>query len=81
MTKLFMLIIMVATVTGCVHLEPKDCQKNSALNACTYNRSGKLSDKDIFGVQASGIKKALDAALAEPHAWERKRCNAYLLWH
>jgi colicin import membrane protein len=78
MTKILMFMILAATVTGCAPLAPKDCHKNSALNSCTYNRSGKVSDKDLFGYQASSIKKALDAALTEPHAWGGKRCHAHL---
>jgi len=78
MTKILMLVVMVATIAGCAPLTPKDCQKKSALDSCSYNRSGKVTDKDIYGEQASGIKKALDAALSEPHAWNGKRCNVHL---
>lgn len=68
----------VATIAGCTPLTPKDCQKKSALDSCSYKRSGKVTDKDIYGEQASGIKKALDAALTKPHAWSGKRCNVHL---
>lgn len=78
MTKILMMLVLTTAVAGCTPLTPKDCKKNSALESCTYNRSGKVSDKDIFGEQASSIKKALDAALADPHAWEGKRCNVHL---
>ncbi|MEG3131136.1 cell envelope integrity TolA C-terminal domain-containing protein [Pantoea cypripedii] len=37
-----------------------------------------MQDKDIYGEQASGIKKALNAALMEPYAWQGKRCNVHL---
>ncbi|EOL8876279.1 MULTISPECIES: cell envelope integrity TolA C-terminal domain-containing protein [Enterobacter] len=78
MTKILMLVAMIATLAGCTPLTPKDCQKKSALDSCSYKRSGKVTDKDIYGEQASGIKKALDAALTKPHAWSGKRCNVHL---
>ncbi|ROP62777.1 cell division and transport-associated protein TolA [Enterobacter sp. BIGb0383] len=78
MNKISVLILVAATVTGCAPLTPKGCQKVRALDSCTYNQSGKTSDNDIFGKQASGIKKALDSALMEPHAWDGKRCNVHL---
>ena len=28
--------------------------------------------------QAAAIKKALDSALTDPHAWNGKRCNMHL---
>lgn len=78
MTRILMLLIITAAVTGCAPLAPQDCQKNSALDSCTYHRSGTVADKDIYGEQASGIKKALDAALTKPHAWQGKRCDVHL---
>lgn len=78
MTKIAILILLSTTVVGCSPLTPKDCQKTGALDLCTYERSGKVTDKDIYGEQASGIKKALDAALKKPHVWEGKRCNVHL---
>lgn len=71
-------MMLVATITGCVPLAPKDCQKKNALDTCIYKQSGKVSDNDKYGQQASGIKRALDAALAQPHAWNGKKCNAHL---
>ncbi|XUV79932.1 cell envelope integrity TolA C-terminal domain-containing protein [Enterobacter sp. TMH.L2] len=78
MTKLSMLVMLAIMLSGCAPLTPKECIKKSALDSCTYDRAGKVSDTDIYGQQASGIKKALDAALAEPHAWNGKRCNVHL---
>ncbi|WP_426506112.1 cell envelope integrity TolA C-terminal domain-containing protein [Serratia proteamaculans] len=78
MTKILVLILLSATVVGCSPLTPKDCKKKGALDSCTYDRSGKVTDKDIYGEQASGLKKALDAALTKPHAWDGKRCNVHL---
>ncbi|SUB16103.1 Uncharacterised protein [Pantoea agglomerans] len=71
-------IFCCALLAGCAPLTPHECIKKSALETCSYNRSGKVGDNDIYGQQASGIKKALDAALSEPHAWKGKRCNAHL---
>ncbi|AMG59085.1 cell envelope integrity TolA C-terminal domain-containing protein [Pantoea vagans] len=63
---------------GCAPLTPHECIKKSALDSCSYKNSGKVSDKDIYGQQASGIKTSLDAALSAPHAWTGKRCNVHL---
>jgi len=71
-------IFCCALLAGCAPLTPHECIKKSALETCSYNRSGKVGDNDIYGQQASGIKKALDAVLSEPHAWKGKRCNAHL---
>ena len=76
--QLLVTLLTAAAVAGCAPLAPKDCHKTRALDVCTYHRSGKVSDKDSYGVQASGIKKALDAALTQPHAWNGKRCNVHL---
>ncbi|WAT09526.1 cell envelope integrity TolA C-terminal domain-containing protein [Rouxiella badensis] len=73
-----MLLIITAAVTGCAPLAPKGYQKYSALDSCNSHRSGTVRDKDIYGEQPSGIKKALDAALTKPHAWQGKRCNVHL---
>lgn len=78
MTKVSMLVMLTIMVSGCAPLAPKDCLKKSALDNCTYVRSGKVSDTDIYGQQASGIKKAFDAALVAGHAWNGKRCNVHL---
>ncbi|MDH2066326.1 cell envelope integrity TolA C-terminal domain-containing protein [Pantoea sp. GD03673] len=72
------LILLTTALAGCAPLAPSECHKTTALESCSYKRSGKVGDNDIYGQQASGIKKALDAALAEPHAWNGKRCNAHL---
>lgn len=55
--QLLVTLLTAAAVTGCAPLAPKECHKTRALDACTYHRSGKVSDKDSYGVQASGIKK------------------------
>lgn len=78
MTKALLLIITMAAISGCTPLTPKGCQKDSALDTCTWHHSGKVSDKDIFGMQASAIKRALDAALVPPHVWGGKKCNVHL---
>lgn len=78
MKKILILMLMIATMVSCTPLAPEDCQKVSALDSCDYNRSGRVLDNDIYGKQASGIKKALDAALTTPHAWGTKRCNVHL---
>ncbi len=78
MKKIGMMMIVAVFVAGCVPMTPKECIKKRAVDSCTYNRSGKVSDQDIYGVQASGIKQALDAALKPTHGWEGKRCNAHL---
>lgn len=62
MTKITILVVMFETIAGCTRFIPKDYQKKSALGSSSYNRSGKVTDKDIYGEQASGIKKALDTA-------------------
>ncbi|WHQ76744.1 cell envelope integrity TolA C-terminal domain-containing protein [Pantoea sp. Lij88] len=77
MKKIILMLLSVA-LAGCTPLAPSECNKKTALETCSYNQSGKVGDKDIYGQQASGIKKALDAALTEPHAWNGKRCNAHL---
>lgn len=83
--KKIILILLSATIVSCTPLKPHECDKSRALESCRYNRSGKVGDNDIYGKQASGIKKALDAALSQPHAWNGKRCNAHLdlqeRWH
>ncbi|MFS2225115.1 cell envelope integrity TolA C-terminal domain-containing protein [Pantoea sp. B65] len=78
MAKILLMLLMAATVVGCTPLTPKDCQKARATDACSYNRTGKVTDNDIYGEQAAGIKKALDTALTKPHAWDGKRCNLHL---
>jgi colicin import membrane protein len=78
MTKILMLVLITTTMIGCTPLAPKGCQKVNATDSCSYKNSGKVLDNDIYGKQASGIKKALDAALTEPHAWNTKRCNVHL---
>ncbi|WP_337025320.1 cell envelope integrity TolA C-terminal domain-containing protein [Pantoea anthophila] len=76
--KKIILILLSAAIVSCTPLKPHECDKSRALDSCRYNRSGKVGDNDIYGKQASGIKKALDAALSQPHAWNGKRCNAHL---
>jgi membrane protein involved in colicin uptake len=76
--KNIILILFSVALAGCTPLAPSECNKASSLDSCSYTRSGKVGDKDIYGQQASGIKKALDAALSAPHAWNGKRCNAHL---
>lgn len=50
-------IFCCALLAGCAPLTPHECIKKSALETCSYNRSGKVGDNDIYGQQASGIKK------------------------
>ena len=76
--KTIILLLLSVALAGCTPLSPRECEKKTALETCSFKRSGKVGDKDIYGQQASGIKKALDAALSEPHAWNGKRCNAHL---
>lgn len=57
MIKIFLLVLMTTVLVGCTPLAPKDCRKAHALDSCHYDRSGKVSDNDIYGEQASGIKK------------------------
>jgi len=76
--KMFIAVFCCILSAGCAPLTPHECIKKSALDSCSYKRSGKVSDKDIYGQQASGIKKSLDAALSAPHAWNGKRCNVHL---
>lgn len=78
MKKIIILVLMGFMTSGCAPLRPAECQKKSALEDCQYNRSGKVSDRDAYGEQASGIKMALDAALADKHAWKGKRCTMHL---
>ncbi|WFX97264.1 hypothetical protein [Citrobacter braakii] len=52
MTKITILVVMFATIAGCTRFIPKDCQKKSALGSSSYNRSGKVTVKDIYGKQA-----------------------------
>ncbi|HEM8686460.1 TPA: tolA family protein [Citrobacter koseri] len=78
MIKFLMLIVVTLTIAGCSPLAPTGCQKKNAMESCEYKSSGKVSDKDIYGWYSSRIKKALDAALTEPHAWNGKRCDAHL---
>lgn len=78
MKKVVMLVCLATAITGCAPLAPEGCQKKTALDSCSYKQSGKVSDKDIYGQQAAAIKKALDSALADPHAWNGKRCNMHL---
>ncbi|QJT80705.1 cell envelope integrity TolA C-terminal domain-containing protein [Kosakonia sp. MUSA4] len=78
MKKLMMLALLGSIATGCVPLHPTDCLKKNALEPCSYNRSGKVTDTDIYGQQAAGIKNALDSALADRHAWKGKTCNMHL---
>ncbi|AWV45209.1 tolA family protein [Hafnia alvei] len=78
MIKIFLLVLMTTVLVSCTPLAPKDCRKAHALDSCHYDRSGKVSDNDIYGEQASGIKKNLDAALTSPHAWDGKRCNVHI---
>ena len=68
MKKVVMLVCLATAITGCAPLAPEGCQKKTALDSCSYKQSGKVSDKDIYGQQAAAIKKALDSALADPHA-------------
>lgn len=78
MEKLMMLALLVSVATGCTPLHPTDCLKKSALESCAYNRSGNVTDTDIYGQQAAGIKNALDSALADRHAWKGKTCTVHL---
>lgn len=39
-----------------------------APDSCCYHRAGQVSDNDIYGAQASTIKKAPDASLTQSHA-------------
>ncbi|EOC1287891.1 cell envelope integrity TolA C-terminal domain-containing protein [Cronobacter sp. JZ38] len=78
MKKFLLVMLMVAGVAGCAPLAPDGCKKTRALDPCIYKNSGRVSDKDIYGKQAAGIKTALDAALADPHAWNGKTCTVHL---
>ncbi|WP_282677558.1 cell envelope integrity TolA C-terminal domain-containing protein [Serratia marcescens] len=72
------LMTLALILTGCEPLRTTDCIKNTALDSCSYNQSGKVTDKDIFGKQAAGIKKAIDAALINEHSWNGKHCNMHI---
>lgn len=78
MKKCLLVMLMAAGVAGCAPLAPDGCKKTRALDPCIYKNSGRVSDKDIYGKQAAGIKTALDAALADPHAWNGKTCTVHL---
>lgn len=40
-------IFCCALLAGCAPLTPHECIKKSALETCSYNRSGKVGDNEI----------------------------------
>lgn len=73
--KKVLLLIMVATTTlGCTPLHPSNCHKTIALSNCG---SGRYTDKDEYGAQASAIKEAVESQLADRNAWSGKKCRLH----
>jgi colicin import membrane protein len=79
MKKIIRIMLMAVAVAGCAPKTAKEPRINSLSDSAAYKESGMVSESDIYGQQASGIEKALDAALNKPHAFYGKTCNVSMI--
>ncbi len=75
MKKIMMLVILTIFTSSCTPLHPSDCHKTTALGSCS---SGRFTDDDEYGKQASAIKVSIESQLRDRYAWSGKKCRIHM---